>query len=152
MVRRAISIAGGMVLICFLLLTGCTERQAVIGIESPEAKISPTLLGVVSVFMTIRNTGNAEDHLMNARTVLPGTVVEMHDIVDGKMVKVDGIQVPADSRVVLRAARHHVMIYKMPREMMEGAEFDLILTFKRSGERTVHCTLSSFSSQKLLRK
>ena len=51
------------------------------------------------------------------------------------MVKVDSIDVPADSQVVLRAARQHIMIYKMPKDIKEGSHFDLVLTFKRSGEQ-----------------
>jgi copper(I)-binding protein len=135
----------------FLAVAGCKERQPVIVIEASEAKLSPALIGVVSVFMKINNTGNADDALLGARTDIPGAVVELHNIEDGKMVKVEHIAIPADSQVLLRAARHHIMILGMPKGTREGTRFELVLTFKRSGDRTISLEVTPFSTLKRFR-
>ncbi len=154
MVRSAMTGAGRMLLLVCLVtvLFGCPERKPVLTIETPEAKISPTLLGVVSVFMKINNTGNGDDHLLGASTNMPGTVVELHDIADGKMVKVDRIAVPAGGQLMLRPARHHIMIYRMPKDLKEGTRFELVLNFERSGSMQVQCETSEFGNRKVLQK
>ncbi|OGW36599.1 MAG: hypothetical protein A2010_03245 [Nitrospirae bacterium GWD2_57_9] len=136
------------VLRLFLLIalaTACSEKVSVITIESAEANLSPVLIGVASVFMKIDNAGGRKDILTGARTDIPGAVAELHDIVDGKMVKVDAITIPADSTVSLRPARHHIMLLKLPKDVKEGFRFNLILIFKKSGERSVPMELTNFA-------
>jgi copper(I)-binding protein len=126
-----------------LSLCGCESGPPVVSIESPEAKISPMLVGVASVFMNIRNAGHGGDHLIDARVDIPGTITELHDLEDGKMIKVDSIAIPADSTVLLRPAGQHIMIFKIPGRIREGAEFRLVLTFKKSGKKTVPLVLEA---------
>jgi copper(I)-binding protein len=129
----------------FLLPGGCKEAVPVLAIESPEAAISPMWLGAASVFMKIANTGGGDDILVSARTDIPGTITEMHDIRDGKMVKVESISIPAKEGVVLRPAKYHLMIFKMPKTMKEGAKLTLFLTFKKSGEKAISLELTTFA-------
>ena len=68
----------------FFLQAGCKEGVPVIAIESPEAAVSPMWVGAASVFMKIMNTGRGDDVLVGARTDIPGTVTEMHDITGWK--------------------------------------------------------------------
>lgn len=128
-----------------ILTTSCKAGVPVIQVESPEANLSPALIGVASVFMKINNTGSADDVLISARTEIPGTITELHDIQDGKMVKVEGISIPSNSMVVLRPARLHIMIFKMPKDMTEGAHFNVLLNFKKSGEKSVPVQLTKFA-------
>ncbi len=141
--RRSISIP--LLFLLFLTVSACKEKTPLIQIEAPEAAISPMLFGVASVFMRIVNSGGADDELLSARTELEGTITELHDIVDGKMVKVERIPIPADSSVLLRPARHHIMIFKIPAALKEGSDFSLVLTFKRSGEKRLRLPLQKFS-------
>lgn len=141
-----------LLLACLILVSACKPRQPVITLEAPEAKLSPALIGVVSVFLKINNSGNSDDALVGARTDLPGAIAELHDIRDGKMVKVEHIDIPSDSTVLLRAARHHIMMYGMPKDTREGSQFNLVLTFKKSGDRTLHCEVTQFASRRRLHK
>jgi copper(I)-binding protein len=131
-------------LLVSLSVAGCKAGPPVIEIESPEAAISPMLIGVASVFMKINNTGS-EDTLTSARADIEGTVTELHDIKDGKMTKIDSIAIPPDSTVVLRPARFHIMIFKLPKTVKEGDHFRLLLNFKKSGEKAVQLQLTKFS-------
>lgn len=127
------------------VIAGCQKSTPVIAIESPQAALSPMLVGVASIFMKINNSGGADDVLISAGTDIPGTITELHDIIDGKMVKVESIDVPAESQVVLRPAKHHIMVFKLPKEMRQGAVFNLYLKFKKAGEKTVPVELVTFS-------
>lgn len=142
-----LSLIPAPVLVFVLLLSaaGCKEKTPVIQIESAEATISPMLVGVASIFMKIVNSGGADDTLVAARTEVQGTITELHDIRDGKMVKVESIAIPPDSTVLLRPARHHIMILKLPADMKEGSQFSLVLTFKRSGEKRLPLQLQPFA-------
>lgn len=135
----------------FFLLAGCKASVPAIEIESPEAAVSPMWVGVASVFMKIVNTGGGDDVLVDARTDIPGTVTEMHDIQDGKMVKVESIPVPANGSVVLRPAKFHLMIFKMPKTMKAGSEFNLSMSFKKSGEKVIPLQLTTFAPGRALK-
>lgn len=145
--RKASFICGtlAVVLLFVFPLSGCKPAAPVIAIEAPEAAISPAFVGVVSVFMKIANTGGGEDALIGARTDIPGTVTELHDIREGKMVTVESIPIPAKDGVVLRPAKYHIMIFKLPKTMKEGSPLNLYLTFKKSGEKTVPLELINFA-------
>ena len=131
--------------VLLMLLTACAKGQPVVAVEGTEAVLSPTLIGVVSVFMKITNSGDARDTLLGVRTDLPGTVAELHDIEDGRMVKVASIAVPKKGHIVLGPSRQHIMVYRLPRYMKAGDSLDLILAFKTSGERTVRCPVTAYN-------
>jgi len=125
----------------------CSPGVPQIQVEEPEAKLSPVILGVASVFMKIVNSGNGDERLLSARTDIPGSMTELHDEQDGKMTTVSSMVVPANSTLVLRPAGKHVMIFRIPRTMKAGAELHIVLTFKRSGERTVTIKLTDYATK-----
>lgn len=125
----------------------CSSGIPQIMVEEPEAKLSPVILGVASVFMKIVNSGNGADRLLSARTDHPGAVTELHDEKDGKMITVTGMDVPANGTLVLGPAGKHIMIFRLPRSLQEGAELRLLLTFKRSGKKTVIVKLTSYATK-----
>jgi len=127
--------------------TACSPGVPRIMVEEPEAKLSPVMLGVASVFMKIVNSGNGDDRLLSARTDISGAMTELHDEQDGKMTIVSSMDVPANSTLVLRPAGKHIMIFRIPRTMKAGAELRIILTFKRSGERTVTIKLTDYATK-----
>ena len=120
--------------------TACSRAPG-IDIYRAEARVSPVLLGVCSVFMKIENHGDGDDTLLGARADFPGTITELHDMKEGKMVKRDKISIPAKSVVDLRPGGVHIMVLKMPSDIKEGQEFNLFLTFEKSGEKRVAVTL-----------
>ncbi len=132
-----------------ILLGGaaCSPGAPQLLVEEPDAKLSPVILGVASVFMKIVNTGNGGDQLLSARTDIPGSVTELHDEKDGKMMTITSMDVPANSTLVLRPAGKHIMIFKLPRTMKAGMELRIVLTFKRSGERTVIIKLTDYATK-----
>lgn len=129
------------------IMTGCKTGDPVIAIESPQAALSPMMLGTGSVFMKILNTGTADDILLNAHAEISSSITELHDVQDGKMVKVENIRIPSASAIELRPGSLHIMIFKMPKDVKEGYEFSLVLNFKKSGARTLRLKLTSYASK-----
>lgn len=146
--RLVVSFMG---LVCILLSAGISlgmgsaPKAPRIDIRGQEAKLSPAMLGVSSVFMTIENSGNGDDNLLSARASFPGAVVELHDVKDGRMVKTDKIRVPAGSTVELKPKSLHIMMFKLPKDLKEGSELTLSLTFEISGEKQVPVKFSKAS-------
>jgi hypothetical protein len=120
----------------FSAVAGCSPGEPKIGIETPTAELSPVFLGVASVFLTIRNDGG-RDALVGASVNIPDALVELHDVKDRRMLKVERIAIPSRGSVALKPGGQHLMIYNMPRTLHAGAEIDLTLRFERSGERRV---------------
>lgn len=116
---------------------GVSPRLPQIKIENQEARLSASMLGVGSVFMKIANSGSGDDALLSARAGIAGSVTEIHDVKDGKMVKRDRISIPAGGVVELKPRSLHIMVFRIPRDIAEGFEFTLHLTFEKSGEKQV---------------
>jgi len=132
----------------FLLgATACSPGVPQIEVQGPEAKLSPVILGVASIFMKVVNTGNGDDRLLSARTDIPGTVTELHDEKDGKMRTVSGMDVPANSTLLLGPGGKHIMVVRIPRTMKAGEEIRILLTFKRSGEKAVIVKLTDYATK-----
>jgi len=125
-----------------LLAAGCPSQPPQIKIEDQYAELSPALFGVGSVFMTIRNGGGG-DAVTGISVNVPGAFVELHDIKDRRMVKVEKIAVPAHGTTELKPGGLHVMVFNMPRTMREGSNIVLTLVFERSGERKVPVRLEN---------
>lgn len=147
--RKPGSTSLGVVLLFLLAATSsgtaACSRVPRIEIDRPEARLSPVLLGVCSIFMKIENFGNGDDTLLGARVDIPGTITELHDVKDGKMVKRGEISIPANSVVDLRPGSMHIMVLRMPVDMKEGQEFTVLLNFEKSGEKRVAVTLAKAS-------
>jgi copper(I)-binding protein len=120
--------------------TGKEPRTPLISVQDQRAVLSPALLGVGSVFLKIANAGRADDVLLGARVSIPGTVVEIHDVRDGKMVTIEKLSIPSRGTVELKPNGLHIMIFKMPRSMKPGQQFTLFLTFEKSGEKQAPVT------------
>ena len=101
---------------------GCKERTA----GHPDRicrkpSFLRSLIGVVSVFMKIINTGKPMTLLVAPARNCRATITELHDIQDGKMVKVESMPSRPTASVVLRPARHHIMILNYRRTSKEGS-------------------------------
>lgn len=139
--RRCLSLA---LVAAALVWLGCSPRVPEITVTEQDAKFSPIIVGSGSVFMKIINTGRGDDALVRAQVSMPGAIVELHEVNDdGKMVRTDLIRIPAKSTVRLRPAGAHVMIFKMPKEVQEGHQFILTLSFERTGDLRVPMQFTS---------
>ncbi len=125
-----------LVAVLFLLGMGGAPQEPQISIEGPSASLSGMFVGAGSVFMKISNTGGREA-LIEAGVNIEGAVVELHDVKDNRMFKVERIAIPARGTVELRPRSLHIMIFNMPKTVREGSEIELTLTFERSGEKRV---------------
>ena len=54
-----------------------------------------------------------------------------------RMVRVDGLEVPAGGRATLRPGSQHVMLMGLVQPLMRGQSFPLWLTFEKAGTVTV---------------
>jgi hypothetical protein len=104
-------------------------------IDGPEARLSPMLAGVCSIFMTIANAGTGDDALVEARADVPGAVTQIHAVQDGRMVERTKLVVPAGGVLELKPGGLHIMVFNLPKDTGAGFEFTLHLRFERSGER-----------------
>lgn len=96
-----------------------------------------------AIFMKIQNTSDNDDALIGATVDIKDVRVELHDIKDGQMVKIEKIPVPAKTTVELKRGSFHIMLFNLPIELRENEEFRLTLTFEKAGEITVPAKLSS---------
>ncbi len=115
---------------------GCTSGPPRISVEGAYAELSPMILGSCSVFLAIRNSGGS-DRLIGASAELPRAIVELHDVRDHRMVRVDAIPVPGRETTALRPGSHHIMIFNLPRSAKRGTSIALSLRFEKSGVRQV---------------
>ena len=106
-----------------------------IRIDAPEARLSPMLQGVCSIFMEIANSGDGEDALLEAQADVPGAVTQIHAVRDGRMVQSDKLVVPAKSTLELKPGGLHIMVFNLPKESGAGYEFTLRLRFEKTGEK-----------------
>jgi copper(I)-binding protein len=134
--------------ISFALLSGIATAMGTppappnIEIQSQEAKLSPMIIGSASVFMIITNTGGSEDSLIGAKLDIPNAVAEIHDTKDGKMVKVEKVQIPSNTTVELKPGSFHIMLFHLPEDIKEGYEFKIHLFFEKSGEKQINVKLT----------
>jgi len=70
-------------------------------------------------------------------------VVELHDVKNGQMFKIEKIPLRAKSTVELKKGGLHIMLFNLPIELKEGEEFKLTLIFEKAGEVIVPVKLSS---------
>ena len=131
-----------VLLLTFVLFgSGCRSGDPSLEIESSQALLSPLIIGSGSVFLNIVNSGNGPDRLTSARVDLPGTLTELHDMHDDKMVRTEYILVPPRGALRLRPAGPHIMIFRLPKDMKEGSVIPLILFFERSGQKKVSVSI-----------
>ena len=114
----------------------CSAGTPEITVKEQNAVLSPMIVSAGAAFMTIVNAVSGDDTLVNARTDMAGTIVELHDFKDGKMIRAEEITIPAKSTVSLRPGGLHVMIFNMPKSVKDGHTFAMTLVFKKSGEVT----------------
>jgi copper(I)-binding protein len=123
-----------MLLACMLFGIGCAPGPPVITIEEQQAVLSPVIIGSGSVYMKIVNAGSGGDSLVKVQINIPDAIIELHDFQDGKMTTVDRIPIPAKTTVQLRPASYHIMIFMMPKQIKEGADIIVTLSFEKHAE------------------
>ena len=128
---------------------GCVGTQAQPDIKVSYPKVSHSMMteNVISVFMFIENNGDADDYLVSARIKeMPDKTVEIHDVVDGKMVPIEKIKIPVGEVVELKMGSYHIMGFGITEHMHE---ITLVLSFGKSGEIEVAATVPEKESAEM---
>jgi copper(I)-binding protein len=112
---------------------------------SPMAGMSDT--GTGAAYLTITNTGDADDRLIAASSVV-AQVVEIHDMVVANevmsMIHLDeGLPIPAGETVVLEPMSLHVMLISLNESLFPDTTFDLTLVFEQAGEVVVSVVVAT---------
>jgi copper(I)-binding protein len=122
-------------ILSFLALTvlpGCSKGNPQISITEAKCVPSRMLIGRASSFMKIVNNGNGSDSLRGCSIKeYPSVRGEIHNSVEGKMIKMEKIEVPAEHTVELKRGGFHLMFFGVPEHM--GKEVTLVLAFQESG-------------------
>ncbi len=125
-----------LLLLSFLCTgAGACSGSPRIELAGLEARLSPMVKGVCSIFLEIANEGDGDDTLLGAAVDVPGAITEVHDVRDGRMVRSERTPVPARGVVELRPGGKHIMVFNLPGEVKAGHELGLRLVFATSGER-----------------
>jgi copper(I)-binding protein len=108
-----------------------------ITISHPWSRQSPMAANVAAGFMTITNSGSADDRLI-AATAEISSKVQLHDMrMDGDVMKMfeveGGIVIPAGQTVELKPRALHVMFMDTTASPKKGESFKGTLTFEKAG-------------------
>jgi copper(I)-binding protein len=106
-------------------------------IMHPWARASAGHGNTGAAFMTIANTGGADDKLVSAATA-NAKKTEVHEttMVDGVMkmrMLMGGLAIPAGTEVLLKPMGLHVMLMGVTEKLVEGETLVLTLTFEQAG-------------------
>ncbi|MEL6585205.1 MAG: copper chaperone PCu(A)C [Pseudomonadota bacterium] len=122
------------------------EGKAILGdlhIEGPMLRATPPNAPVAGGFVTVENTGTADDILI-AATIADdvAAMVELHEmeLTDGimSMKEVDGgIAIPAGETVSLVPGGLHLMLMGLKEPLVKGQDHEVTLTFETAGEVTM---------------
>lgn len=111
----------------FLTALFSIGATAQISVENPV--VLPAQTGQpTAVFMTLKNNGNEKvnlawvDSSINAR-------LELHGTQQGKMLTVQGIEVPAQGQTELKRGGLHIMVFDIGKNLIIGDHLPLILYF-----------------------
>ena len=117
-----------------------TAKIGQIEVSTPWARASAGRAGAGAAYFEIRNHGGKSDRLVSAKTDV-SRKAEFHthlmkdDIM--RMVRIDGVDVPAGRHATLKPGGHHVMLMGLKNPLVKGHSFPLSLTFERAGTVTV---------------
>lgn len=119
-----------------LLLVGSCARPADLEVKDVWTRDTVGRTANAALFMTI--SSHTPDRLMSAST----PVARKTDLMTMKaaggamqMTYLDGIDIPADTPVVLKAGGLHVWLAGLTKPLRAGQTFPLRLTFQKAGER-----------------
>lgn len=139
-----------------LVLTGCSqssdaaEPKSTASSESSQAIVTAQDMWVKAtdpdikpgeamsgVFGTLENHGD-EDLVITALESDAAGIVELHEVVDGKMRKIQGdVKVPAGGSILLEPGANHIMLMDITRPLSPGDDVTVKLTFSDGSKLTI---------------
>jgi copper(I)-binding protein len=124
-----------------LLLLGACGQNGDPDIQLGNAWARPTRGDAPgSVYVAINNKGSADDRLVGAFTDHAAmAMVHQSELAGGvaRMRVAGDINVPAGQRIEMVPGGTHIMLEGLRAPLRTGDSFDLVLKFKKSGDRSV---------------
>lgn len=134
-VVMGLAIAASAVVACGDDDSASDGDETTIRVVSPFVPEPPANLG--AAYMVIENHGDVADRLVSAASDVAGAV-ELHQtkMENGamKMSRLEGMEIPARGKFTLERGGYHVMLIDLRRDLKQGDEVSLTLTFERAGE------------------
>jgi copper(I)-binding protein len=127
-------------------LTGCSDADA--GTPTPHLTATgayipePLSDDMAAGFLTIDNTGDADDTLTAVTSDIAATV-EIHETVENAMRPVDSLPIPADGQLRLDRGGNHLMLLDLTHTPTQGETVTLELRFATSGPLTLDVPVES---------
>ena len=93
-----------------------------------------------ATFLSITNTGSADDRLIAAHTSAAKRAELHHHIMDNdvmRMRQVKAIDVNAGAMTVLKPGSFHIMLFELKSMLKEDDMFPVSLTFEKAGKATI---------------
>lgn len=104
-----------------------------------------------AAFLSITNTGSADDRLIASHTPAAKRAELHHHIMDNgvmRMRQVKAIDIPAGVMTLLKPGSFHVMLFELKSMLNEGDMFPLTLTFEKAGNATINFDVAKAGSGK----
>ncbi len=144
MIKRIMTAAALVLALTAGAAAQSTSKVGPIEVSDAWARASAGRAGAGAAYFEVRNHGGKSDRLVSAKTDVSRTAsLHAHIMKDDimRMVRVDGLEVPAGGRATLRPGGHHVMLMGLAQPLMRGHSFPLSLTFEKAGTVTVEVVI-----------
>ncbi len=111
-----------------------------INIVEPYARATPPSVPNSAIFLTLENHKMEERTLVSASSDAADKVeLHNHTMVDGmmKMRQVENIKIAAHKSAVLQPGGLHIMLFGLKKQLVEGEEISLTLTFANGATQSL---------------
>lgn len=124
--------------------------KGMITVSSPWSRATASGAKVAGGYLEIKNTGDEADKLLSINVDIADKT-EIHEMsMDNgvmKMRKIDGIDIPAQSAVVLKPGSFHVMFFGLKAPLQEGETFPATLHFEKAGDIKVDFNIENIGAK-----
>ena len=130
--RTAMSLTAG---ILSVLLSAGLAVAGDISVKDAKARvIVPT--NPAAAYFTVEDAGDADRLIGVASPAFARAEIHTHKVEDGlaRMIKVDGIDIPAKGQAALKTGGDHVMLFEAEKPLKVGDSFPLTLSFEKAGD------------------
>lgn len=149
--RAFAGIVGAVLAATFALAVNAGEitRAGTLEIDSPWARASVGTTRPSAAYVTIRNTGDRPERLIEVTTPVAGHA-ETHAMAhEGGMMKMrpaGPLEIPPEGELRLAPGGLHIMLMELKEPLEEGAGLALTLVFETAGEVTVEVPVAAIGA------
>ncbi|MDY7218959.1 copper chaperone PCu(A)C [Denitrificimonas sp. JX-1] len=113
------------------------QQYTALHVDAAWSRELPPTAAVGAAFLTISNPTDQADRLIRAYSPI-AAVTELHAHIHQdnimRMVKVDNIEVPANTQLILVPGGYHIMLIDLKQPLVAGEQLPLTLEFEHAGE------------------